>query len=159
MDDPVGDPLDALAEGVVVTVLVVVTHLGFLFVNEIETGRGSFLGSATTNSLRRTGRLDTGSYCVLVDADVRRLELRRTNCLAVVGEGRLEALSVFAFGNVDGTGVVAVVGVYFNARFADISRADRSESVGAVKLLLDAGTAVKFFFTCKTAAFLRLQLG
>jgi len=97
--------------------------------NGSETGGVGFLrDTAVGLLLRLIGGAGTRSYCVLVDADVR-LVLGGTNCLAVVGERRLETLAVLAFGNVDWAGVVLVVGVYFNAGFVDISAGDGSEGI------------------------------
>jgi hypothetical protein len=99
--------VQAVAEGVVVAVLVVVTHLGLLFGARVTSGRrlngdvGVFLGN-TLRAVLGVLRLGSGSRNVYVDL-----------------VGGTVTFAVFALGNVNGAGVrLVAVGVNLNVRLS-----------------------------------------
>jgi predicted aconitase with swiveling domain len=171
MNQAVGELVQAVAEGVVVTVLVVVTHLGFLGCGLVAGSVDSFLGDLDVLAvLRARGRGVNGEF---VDTDVlleggtlsRGVdgELVNTNGLleegALAGSvnggtghaelvlvGRLDTGAIFTLGNVNGSVVGTMSLIDLNAGIG-VGGARSAVMLFAIELLVAAGTAVTILFT------------
>lgn len=147
--DPVTELVEALAEGVVVTVLVVVTHLGLL-VGTGEAGRlnglvGRDLDVSLVGGSRNTGVYVNGEL-VVVGLTLVLLGAGSSVYSGVVR--RAEALAVLTFGNVNGAGMSVVRDVDIYVRIGVLrARCGRSALLESVGLLVDTGTAVTLLFT------------
>lgn len=142
VDNLVSQLVQAVAEGVVVAVLVVVTHLGLLFgarvTSRLNGDVGVFLGDTLRAVLGVLG-LRSRSRNVYVDL-----------------VGGTVTFAVFTLSNVNWAGVrLRAAGVNLNVRFSVLRARCRSVVVLVnvlvnEVLLLGTGTAVTFFFTRNT---------
>jgi hypothetical protein len=151
VDDAVRELVDATAEGVVVAVLVVVTHLGLLVGARVAGRLNGLLRDLHVLVVARTRGSSVNSE-VAGDVDVLGLELssrRRVDSAGVVGT---VTLAVFTLSDVDGAAEGLMTVVNFDVSLGVVgARSLRSSGlvdVGLVLMLLDTGTAVTFFFTC-----------
>jgi hypothetical protein len=163
VSNAVSQLVDSLAEGVVVTVLVVVTHSGFLVGYGVANWFDSFLGDLYVLLVGRSGwNLVVNGEFVDVNFVVTEARSGRSVYGNVVRSvvRRLEAFTVLAFSNVnrasEGFGDVNVdvdVSVcVFGARL------NRTARLVNVMLVMDTGTVVTFFFACKTDLFFKALL-
>jgi len=147
--DPVTELVKALAEGVVVAVLVVVTHLGLL-VGAGEAGRlnglvGRDLDVSLVGGSRNTGVYVNGEL-VFVGLTLVLLGAGSSVYSSVVR--RAEALAVLTFGNVNRAGVSVVRDVDIYVRIGVLrARCGRSALLESVRLVVDTGTVVTLLFT------------
>lgn len=146
VNNAVSKVVNSLAERVVVTFLVVVTHLGFLL-GAIE--MSGFNGLGDLYVLLVGSRTAVVSFNgVLVDTDVLGLVRLRSGIYGRVVDGTV-ALAVFTFSNVNSRGVWLAVRVDLNVSVSELG------ACGPVVLLdvllrNETGTAAMFFFTRKT---------
>lgn len=140
VDNPVRQLVDAVADGVVVAVLVVVAHLGFLVgVSETEWLNGFVVDSYVLFARSVAG---LSVYGVLVDADV----------LSIAATGT-ESIAVFSFSVINSAGVWLAVSINFDVSVGELC-ACRSVLLSYVVLRVETGTAAIVFFTGKTDSFL-----
>jgi hypothetical protein len=148
--------VQTLAEGVVVAIVVVVTHLGFLVGAAVTLTFNSLFGD-----LHFLANSRTWDGCVngeLVGVDLRAELGGRSG----VGRGAVgaESLAVVTLSDVNGAQVGTTVGVDFNVSLGVLGSRLRAEAVlfAVVLLVLETGTAAMFFFTCNKNLFLAVTV-
>ena len=153
--------VDTLAEGVVVTVLVVVTHLGFLVGAAVAGRLNGLLGEShfTTGGRARDGSVNGELVGVGGLGLVARLRRDRVYGRLI---GRTETLAVFTLSDVNGARVgLRGLGVDVDVDVSVVVLGGRSSSrtvlcvnVGVLVVLgLETGTAVMFLFTSDSDLF------
>jgi hypothetical protein len=137
--------VQTLAERVVVAIIVVVTHLGFL-VAETLTLNGLFGNLHFLTNGRTRDRCVNGE---LVGVNLRT----ELGCRSGVGRGAVgaETLAVVTLSDVNGAQVGTTVVVDFNVSLGVLGssrlRAEMVVLFAVVLLVLETGTAAMFFFT------------
>lgn len=158
--------VESVTERVVMTVLVVVAHLGFLAGGVVTGNFNSLLGDTRllVISGAESGNVDGRVVNVHGFLVGRRRVTSRVNgrtayvdFLAVVG---LKAGTVLVLSNVNGVTAarLVVVMVNLNMRFRVRGRSTRGSAFFAVVLLMDTGTAVMILFTSDTDLFFAITL-
>uniref|UniRef100_A0A1Y1KVU9 Uncharacterized protein n=1 Tax=Photinus pyralis TaxID=7054 RepID=A0A1Y1KVU9_PHOPY len=138
----VGKLVDALAEGVVVTVLVVVTHVGLLLCLAEASRLNGLVRELDLLMNRSLNRSFLNG--VLIDTDVLGLVLRASRSVYGGVIDGAETFTVFTLSNVNGGRVRALVSVDLNASVGILSTS-WSEVFLHELLLLETGTAVTLF--------------
>lgn len=154
VDNAVSKLVHAVAEGVVVTVFVVVTHLGLLISTTVTEGLKGLFGDLDVLSVNRRGA-GAGVDSVLVDTDVFRLEsLGLRSGVYGGGVSRAVTLAIFTFDVVNGAAVRLAMSINLNMSICVLAVCRSAIFLDVLLLRLVTGTAAKIFFTGKTDFFL-----